>query len=246
MSPNLSRIGTPFLILQQVDSTNNYATGLVHEAMADHGTVVFAHDQIQGKGQRNKRWLSAKNQNITLSVILKPSNLTSSQMFYLSMAIAVASARFMSRFARDVSIKWPNDIIISDRKAGGILIENIYSGFEWKFSIAGIGLNINQSKFPGLNATSIFMETGSNHNVLDSAKLLVEDLDHCYSQLIADPDSIRNEYLDKLYKKDQVVKLRKGNRTFEATIVGVTNGGHLIAKHLVEEEFNIGDVEWVY
>lgn len=245
MAPNLNRIGTPFLILQQVDSTNNYATALVHEGMAEHGTVVFTYHQTKGKGQRNNQWFAVKNQNITLSVILKP-NLPPSSMFYLSMAVALAAKRFMRRYTDPVYVKWPNDIIISDRKAGGILIENILSGYEWKFAIAGIGLNLNQTEFPGLKATSIIIETGIELNILDASKQLVSELHQSYTELIQDPESIRTEYLGCLYKKGSNVKLKKQNRNFEARIIGVTPEGKLIVHHVFQEEFSIGEIEWMY
>ena len=70
-------IGIPFIELQQVESTNNYATGLLHAGMAQHGTAVFTHHQTKGKGQRNKQWQSDAGKNIALSVINKPPSLTS-------------------------------------------------------------------------------------------------------------------------------------------------------------------------
>ena len=97
MSPNPHHIGTPFLILQKVDSTNNYATALLHEGMAHHGTVVFAYEQTQGKGQRHKQWISAKNENITVSIILQNINLPISAGFLLSMSITVAALPFFKQ-----------------------------------------------------------------------------------------------------------------------------------------------------
>ena len=246
MSPDTHHIGTPFLILQQVDSTNNYATALLHEGMAHHGTVVFAYEQTKGKGQRHKQWLSAKNENITLSIILQPSNLTISKAFLLSMSIAVTALRFFKKYEAKSFIKWPNDIILNDRKAGGILIENQFQGSEWKYSVVGIGLNINQMDFPGLKATSLAIATGQKFDILNLAKQLIDEVDRAYRQLITDPDSIREEYLQNLYGKNQQARLKKGNRTFDVEVLGVSDQGHLLTRHAIEEEFKVGEVEWIY
>ena len=122
-----NRIGSPFIELPTVDSTNNYAMGLVHAGMAQHGTAVFTHDQTKGRGQRSKNWNSEAKSNIAISVIIEPKELSPSQAFMLSKAIAVGTLYFFDSYAQtDVKIKWPNDIYWRDRKAGGILIENVF------------------------------------------------------------------------------------------------------------------------
>ena len=86
-------IGLPFIELPAIDSTNNYAMAVLHEGMARHGMVVFTHHQQKGKGQRNKEWVSGKDMNIALSVVIEPTGLLPSQIFLLSMAIAVAATK---------------------------------------------------------------------------------------------------------------------------------------------------------
>src|SRR5690349_6684264 len=102
--------------------------------MARHGTSVFAHEQNKGKGQRHKQWITQKSANIILSVVLEPQGLGLQQFSVFSKAMAVAVYQFFEKEAgKDTSIKWPNDIMWCDRKAGGILIENILQGTQWKF-----------------------------------------------------------------------------------------------------------------
>ena len=149
-------IGNPFIELQQVESTNNYATGAVHAGMAQHGTIVFAHHQTKGKGQHNRAWLADEGKNIAMSVILQPPGLALSQSFLISMATALGVQRFFSHYAgSETKVKWPNDLYWRDRKAGGILIENIVQGSEWKASIVGIGININQTAFENLENKAV-------------------------------------------------------------------------------------------
>ena len=145
---SLNPIGTPFIELHTVDSTNNYAMGLVHAGMAQHGTAVFAHEQTKGRGQRNKAWVSEPGANIALSVIFQPPAFSTSQLFMISKLVATAVLNFFNSYATtDTSIKWPNDIYWRDRKAGGILIENMVNGSTWNWAVVGIGININQVNF---------------------------------------------------------------------------------------------------
>lgn len=248
LSPQHNDIGSPFIELQQVDSTNNYATALVHEGMAQHGTVVFAHHQIKGKGQRDRAWQAQKDENITLSLVLQPWALAPSQMFLLSKATAVGLFRFFSKYAgHQTKVKWPNDLYWRDRKAGGILIENILSGTEWKYAIVGIGVNINQTKFPGLGkkAVSLRQITGNQYDVLALAKELVAELQVVYREMIQLPSHVAAQYHDNLYKLNESVRLKKDSRVFDATIKGVSPLGQLITQSAVEEVFEVGDVEWI-
>ena len=125
-------IGEPFIILPTIDSTNNYAKGLIRDGLAKLGTVVFAEEQTQGRGQKNNQWHGEQGVNIMMSVILDTTWLSINEQFQLSCATAVACSDFFSKYAGDETcIKWPNDLYWRDRKAGGILIENLVRGTEW-------------------------------------------------------------------------------------------------------------------
>ena len=244
---SLNPIGLPFIELATVDSTNNYAMGLAHAGMAQHGTAVFAHEQVRGKGQRNKTWVSGKGQNISLSIILNPELLSISPLFLLSMATAIAVKHLLDHFTNDeMRIKWPNDLYWRDRKAAGILIENLWQGGRWKNAIVGIGININQDDFAELQSRAVSLKqiTGKDHDPLSLAKLLCTELDKQYRLMSNDPGEVRKNYGESLYKKDQWVRLKKGNRTFDARVLGVSEEGQLIVQHGMEERFDVGQVEW--
>lgn len=241
-------IGSPFIELPAIDSTNNYAMAVLHEGMAHHGMAVFTHHQQKGKGQRNKEWISDKDMNIALSVVIEPVGLPSSDIFLLSMAVAVASVHFFKHYAlEEVSLKWPNDIYWRDRKAGGILIENVIQGNVWKFAVAGIGLNINQTDFGILNnkAVSLRQITGKTFDPMQLAKELCREIDKSFNQLQQNRDIIIKEYRDFLYKKDQQVRLKKENRVFPATIKNVLTDGRLVVETPMEEQFYVGEIEWL-
>lgn len=245
---SLNTIGYPFIELHSVDSTNNYAMGMVHAGMAQHGTIVFAHEQTNGRGQRNKNWHSKKNNNIALSIILEPKDLTISQLFLLSMAVAIGTKNLFNSYADgDTKIKWPNDIYWRDRKAAGILIENVLQGNQWKYAIAGIGLNVNQTDFEELQmkAVSLKQITGEDHDPVRLAKELCVDLDEQFNKLNFHRDEISEEYKTSLYKLNETVRFKKENRIFNAVVKNVTVTGQLVVQHAVEEIFEVGEVEWL-
>lgn len=98
----------------------------VRTGLAKHGDAFFAMAQVNGKGQRGKTWLTEPGTNIILTLVMQPLPLLLSKQFIFSAAIALAVRDFFSHYAgEETTIKWPNDIYWRDRKAGGILIENI-------------------------------------------------------------------------------------------------------------------------
>lgn len=221
---------------------------MVHAGMAQHGTAVFAHHQTAGKGQRAREWKSAAGMNIAMSVILQPPGLALSQSFLLSMATAAGVHRFFSLYAGEATkVKWPNDIYWQDRKTAGVLIENIVQGNQWKAAIVGIGININQTVFDGLDkkAVSLKQITGKEHDPVLMAKELYGYLIDAYQALQKQPSIICDQYKSLLYKLNQTVRLKQGSRVFEAVVKGVSTTGELIVQHAVEESFAVGEVAWV-
>ncbi len=149
-----------FSILDSVDSTNNYAIEKIKHGFGINGKAWFANDQWGGKGQRGKTWESEPGKNIILSITSKPNPLFAENPFYFSALVAATCRNFIAGLtSTPVKIKWPNDLYINDRKAGGVLIENIYKGNSWEWAVIGIGININQIEFGSENnKTSIFKE----------------------------------------------------------------------------------------
>jgi BirA family biotin operon repressor/biotin-[acetyl-CoA-carboxylase] ligase len=241
-------IGHVFITLDSVDSTNNYAMALAHAGLTQHGFVYFANQQTAGKGQREKSWITEPGQNIILSAVLEPQALFLNRKFLLSAAIALGCYDFMYTYAgSNTKIKWPNDIYWGDRKAGGILIENLLNTVNWKFAIVGIGMNINQTRFPKelTKAVSLKQITGKDWNVPDMAIELCQRLQTRYKQLIHDPGAVFQDYSSLLYKLNEPVKLRFQNILFETIIKSVTMEGKLVTTNALKEEFSIGEVEWV-
>jgi BirA family biotin operon repressor/biotin-[acetyl-CoA-carboxylase] ligase len=244
----MENIGDRFIEIPTVDSTNIYAMQQVHARLAKHGFVYFAHEQTQGKGQRGRSWESRKGDNITLSAVFEPLQLPASSAFLFSSAIAVACYNFCKVYTGDeISIKWPNDLYWRDRKAGGILVENIFRGSTWDWSIVGIGLNINQVQFAEnlVNPVSFRQITGRTLPVLSLAKELCFYLQQSWEELLTGGDEMMKTYNDALYKRGETVKLKQSARIFDARIDRVNKNGQLEVFTAIPESFNHGDVTWI-
>ena len=242
-------IGIPFIQIGEVDSSNNYAMAQAQAQLADHGTTFFTSYQTAGKGQRGKQWNAESGKNIMLSCVLKPTFISIDNQFVLIAAIALACCDFFKYYAGDeTSIKWPNDIYWKDRKAGGILIESILQDPDWKYAIAGIGINVNQTHFsPDLpNPVSLKQITGKNHDPIELGKVLCGFLQKRWEMLVPlDRQVIFDEYNSILYKKDEMVCLRKQDAFFSALIKGVNEKGELVIYTGIESTIPFGEVEWV-
>src|SRR5688572_17585879 len=146
-----------------IDSTNNYAMQLIDADKAEHGLTILAARQTAGKGQRGRSWSDEAGQSLLMSIILRPRfDLQQQPQFLAAIAVTVADSIQQLMPEQPVSIKWPNDILIADKKAGGILIENVVRGQAWPWSVVGIGINVGQTELPAFlpNATSLRVVVG--------------------------------------------------------------------------------------
>ena len=238
----------PFIVLDSVDSTNNYAMAQIHAGTALHGTSYFAYEQLSGKGRRNKTWQTEKGKNIILSIVLNTGFFAVYQQFHLNMAISVACIDFFNTYTNNNAIKWPNDLYWNDSKAGGILIENVVRGASWQWAVVGIGININQRTFQRdlPNPVSLNQITGEIYDVVSLAKELHNQVMNRFDELktngVENLFSIYNHYL---YKRDVQVRLKKDNIVFDTEIKGVDDQGQLLTKDVMDRSFNFNEVEWV-
>ncbi|UEG50976.1 biotin--[acetyl-CoA-carboxylase] ligase [Ferruginibacter lapsinanis] len=245
----MSFITGSFTILDSVDSTNNYAMAKAHAGMAKNGDSYFAVEQTAGKGQRGRQWQSGKDLNIALSIVIEPQQVKLLHQFHLSALVALAGRDFFSRYAGDeTTIKWPNDIYWRDRKAGGVLIENVLRGNAWKWSIVGIGININQSVFDSSlqNPVSLKQITGKEFEIIELARELHQFvLGRINAYSVENYDQILNEYNSHLFRLNEKVKLKRENMVFETQIKGVSAFGQLLTTDVMNNQFDFGEVEWV-
>ena len=242
-------IGHQLIVLDSVDSSNNYAMGLARQGLASHGDTFFALDQRAGKGQMGRRWVSRPNENIIISIVLETTGLAPERVFYLSMAMALGTYDWFSGIAgEECSLKWPNDIYWRDRKAGGILIENSWSGSYWQFAITGIGLNVNQVGFEEVAGKPVSLRqiTGKTYDLLQEVKQLCGKLENRWKQLnTGNKTALLEAYNEVLFMRGKPVRLRRNNIVFETTITRVNETGELMTADGLERRFKVGEVEWV-
>jgi BirA family transcriptional regulator, biotin operon repressor / biotin---[acetyl-CoA-carboxylase] ligase len=217
--------------LVKVDSTNTYLSEI--QKSLPEGSVVWAQDQTKGRGQNQNKWASEPGKNLTFSIILYPQFLPVYQQFYMSKVLALAVSDFISLHTDNVSIKWPNDIYVHNSKICGILIENVIEKVNIKQTIAGIGINLNQTKFPSNlpNPTSLAQITGQPFNVEDTLSEILELIDYRYLLLKnKDFSTIDKNFNDCLFRFHKLSTFMEDGKTFEGTITGVEATGELIIK----------------
>lgn len=207
----MHKIGDEHIHFAQIGSTNDYAMELISKTTPIHGTAISADFQSAGRGQYGRTWLSSPDQNVAVTIILKPSHLSIDEQFYLNKAIAIGVATALSSITSiPVCIKWPNDIICNDKKVSGILIQNILSGQQYKYAVVGIGVNVNQSKFDANipNPTSLQLEAHRTFETDAVLKILFANLNEIWTWIEQrDFTTIQDRYMDLLYRQGENVVL---------------------------------------
>ena len=213
--------------LERVDSTNNYAKsdelrGLIRPF------VISAREQYSGRGQRGNVWHSKAGANIMLSYVCSP-NINAREQFRINEVASLAVIDFCAAIGIQARIKWPNDILVSDRKIAGILIENTLRGPVVTESIIGIGFNLNQIMFDAAagRACSAVQVTGRVFDYETSIGLFVDAL-HARVGTLSGVNN-GNEYLSNMYNYGQVQQFTDASgKRFAGVIAGVDANGCLL------------------
>jgi len=244
-------IGNEFIELDTIDSTNDYAKKLIRESAVREGTVIMADFQTKGKGQKGGYWESEKGKNLTLSIVLYPSFLEVQKEFYLSMSVSIGIAEFLSQLSLNSKIKWPNDIYINNRKAGGILIENAVKNNIIASSVIGIGININQTEFKSdaTNPTSVSLELEKTVAIKDSLSILIKYLDKWINLLYDERyTKIRARYRKYLFLRNKKAFFTDKKEKFRGRIIDVEESGLLLVKTDKKEvrKYNFKEVRFPF
>ena len=242
-------LGEPLIELPLVESTNIYAIAQIRDGQAISGSAYFTDFQTKGKGQMGKFWESEIGQNILVSYVLNWETALFTNSFGLSVAVSLGVYDFLREIAgEETSIKWPNDLYWRDRKAVGILIENLLRGTQINWSIIGIGINVNQTQFSAEvpNPVSLKQMTGKTFDRKQLVKQLSEKIQvQLQLYLKGEAEAQLSRYNAHLYKKNRVQKFKSGTRIFEATIIEVNKEGQLILATGMQEAFNFGTLQWM-
>lgn len=148
-----------FVYLEELDSTNSYL--LNSKEYMNNGTVVMAEYQLKGRGRKDRDWIATKEQALTFSVLLTK-NIKSQYLHVVNLGASLAVAQALENLHQlKVNLKWPNDVLINNKKIAGILIESSSRGNKMERLVIGIGVNANQPNFKGkyaLMPTSVRLE----------------------------------------------------------------------------------------
>ncbi len=223
---------------------------LIDANKAYHGLTVTAQTQTGGKGQRGKVWVDRHGESLLMSIILIPQCDIKNQ-FSFNAAISVAIANVLQKLAEvpAIYIKWPNDMIINDKKAGGILIENVLRGNKWTHCVAGIGINIKQEKFhvelP--YATSLRMASGREFETQKVRNDIIESILSATASFKPKGNSLEH-YNALLYKRGQQQQFSDSTGQWSATVLNVHDNGTLEVEMENGERalYHHGQVEWVW
>ncbi|HYW97130.1 MAG TPA: biotin--[acetyl-CoA-carboxylase] ligase [Bacteroidales bacterium] len=231
------------IYLPETDSTNLQASALLSERHDKTAYVVTTGFQDAGKGQSGNVWISEKDKNLLCSIVIYPDFLGITNHFYLSKITALVLHDLLRRYIPKPEIKWPNDILVNERKIAGILIENTLQNSEVLSSVIGIGLNVNQADFPEFypGATSILNETGTIHDTDVILNHLLEQFDYWYGLLKESQwQVIDSAYFKVMYRFNRFAPYSVSGYQFKARIVGVEPDGHILLEKQDKELLKFG------
>lgn len=199
-------------------------------------TLVVAETQTAGRGQVGNHWESEPGQNLTFSLLCHPDFVLASEQFILSQCIGLSVWHALQAelpAQHTLTIKWPNDIYVDDRKICGILIECDLQGKHISNCIIGTGVNVNQKIFhsDAPNPISLAQLTGKEHDrevILDN---IVAHFQHLYEQVLGRHSAdIRKEYMQRLYRREGFHPYRDVRGEFLAEIADIEPSGHLLLR----------------
>lgn len=228
------------IVLDEIGSTNDYLkTQTTNFTPLPEWSAIMAKHQNQGRGQRGNTWLVEPGKNLTFSFLIYPEFLKLKNQFSLSVWVSLSLVEWLENLGIRAQIKWPNDIMISGKKVAGFLIENSSRGETLRQSIIGIGLNINQTKFPqdlSSRVTSVALSTGKTQNELQEMCLsLLSHLQQNFTTFKEQMESsgeLLRAYNKRLYRRGIWAPFRSiADGDLEGRIESVNADGDLSLRH---------------
>ena len=230
------------MTISETHSTSSLLRELYEDSLP-HMFTIRADYQTAGRGQAGNSWESERGKNLLFSTLLRYPEVDASEQWRLSMLVAVAVREAIVEAMRregdevrgeEIKIKWPNDIYYRDKKVVGILIENTLSGRNIAYTIAGIGVNVNQTKWlsNAPNPLSLKQITGKEYNIEEILEYFKEAIQKWESQ---STEAIREAYIKHLYRRTGWHKYIE--REVSITPTSIVQGA--------EETEGVFEAEWV-
>ena len=225
-------IGKSWNFEEETDSTNDWAKREAAKG-APHGAVYLTADQTKGKGRRGRTWVAPKGSGLAMSVLLRP-DMPPEQAPMLTLLMGLSAAEAVKQITgKEIWIKWPNDLVMSEKKLCGILTEMSVLGSGIAYVVVGIGINLAIEEFPDElkdMATSLKLECGQAPDADMMAAAVLERFEQNYERFLADGDlrSFQEEYDYFLINMEREVKVMENGGELQGICKGINEKGELL------------------
>src|SRR5208337_1489344 len=226
--------GKRFYHFFKIDSTNRVAMELAF-AGEEEGAVILAEEQTEGRGRAGRKWHSEVGSGIYVTLLLRP-RLSPVQAPLLTILAGISlHSVILAQTGLHTEVKWPNDILMDGKKLGGILTEMHAEPSQVRFVIVGIGLNVNQEKFPGelgTTASSLRIETGKQVSRLELLVRLLREFENDYNRFLREgPAEVTAKFeAVSSYARGKRVRVVSGTDSFAGITAGLGAEGLLQVK----------------
>jgi BirA family biotin operon repressor/biotin-[acetyl-CoA-carboxylase] ligase len=240
--------GKNIVFVPECHSTNTLAQQLCQLGQLTDGSVVITNNQTAGRGQRGNTWLTQPGENLTFSLYYKPTFLNTLDQFNVNRCISLGLYTYLKTLVDDVHIKWPNDILIQNKKVCGVLIENTIQGNRIFGSVIGIGLNVNQINFLTDRAGSIRTFTSQIYDLSEVLSAVLTHIEVAYRNLRhGSEELLHRDYASALLGYKQIRLFKISNEEVQGEILGVDAYGRLQVRIAdTVRVFDIKEIEFVY
>ena len=216
----------------ETDSTNLWIKRLAKEG-ASEGTLALAEFQSAGRGRLGRSWEVPEGTSVMMSILLRP-KFEPQYAPTLTLVMGMAVAKAVKNLGFDVSIKWPNDVVVSHKKICGILTEMGVRDGKIDYAVIGVGINVNIKEFPeemADKATSLYLESGKEFDRSQIPGLVMEAFEKYYEKFAAtcDLSGLKEEYESILANYNQPVRVL-AKEPYEGVARGITDGGELLVE----------------
>lgn len=226
-------IGRNFIFSEETDSTNSVLLDKRNKYTIN-GTVFYTEKQLKGRGRKNSPWYSAKELNLTFSILLTSKKYLTGNPVLLNFATSLAIGNALENlYQLKVDLKWPNDVLIKGKKICGILIESTSEGSRIDRLVIGVGINVNQTMFQGtysIPPTSVKLEINEN---AERERLLAEVLNNFEELLlilIESPENILKDWKQKCNMLGDKISITEGDVVKYGIFEDVDENGFLLLK----------------
>ena len=236
--------------LDAIDSTNIYVKELIAKGDIKNYTAIISKYQTSGRGRNNNIWLDEPSKNLNFTLYKEFNTFKIENKFLLNIISSISVFKLLKKYnLKNLSVKWPNDIMTGNKKISGILIENNIRGKLINYSVIGIGINVNQLNFKNLpKATSLHIETG----VTNSPELMAEELQQIlklnFELMLENPYKLLDDYNKFLFEKDKTANFLINGKIFLGKLTKVNKLGEILIRNNdgVIEKFNVDEIKLIY